>query len=337
MSLSEPLLFRPICIPKVWGGSRLSSYLEQAEAPASSGPVGEVWQLVDRDDTSSVVQGGTFDGRTLRGLMLSEREALLGESRASGEGYFPLLVKRIDARSNLSVQVHPDAATAERLKAAEGKAEAWAILEADPGSHLYLGIRDDVDAKSFAESATGPGVVDLLTTYEVEAGQFFYVPPGSVHSIGGGITLLEIQDNSDTTYRLFDWGRAGLDGTPRSMHCEDALKSIDYERQPGGPIQPTFVNGHGEDGPRVARVVDAPSFRINLLELVSGYETDSGGRASILVPLVGGARIERGDESWPLAQGEVALIPASMGAHRLVPEGVELRLLSIEALPEEEK
>jgi len=325
MALQEPLHFAPLFVSKVWGGRTLERYLGPI---AAKGPIGEVWELVDRDGCSSVVEGGTFAGRSLRGLMLSETESLLGATRPAPGGTFPLLVKLLDATQDLSVQVHPDRKVARRIGGgATGKTEAWFILSAAPGSILHLGLKPGVDAKSFAAKAARPGVVDLLQTYEVKAGQFVFVPPGTVHSIGRGIALVEIQENSDTTYRLFDWGRAGMDGKPRELHTEQALCSMEYDQQLAGPIE-SLVGGKPVDRVRLA---DCDAFAIDLLRLHGSETGDTDGRALVYVVVEGsGVLATSGGVERRIGRGETWLLPAAVGEHRFASVEGELRVLRVE-------
>ena len=331
MSLEQPLRFAPIALEKVWGGERLA---ELYGARGARGPVGEVWQIVDRDEVSSVVSGGAYDGRSLRGLMLSEQGALLGSTRPSGSGHFPLLVKVIDAGANLSVQVHPDRRTAERLgHSAEGKTEAWYVLHAEPGSLLYLGLKRGIGARTFAAAAGSARIVDLLKTYAPRAGQFVLVPPGTVHAIGAGVTLLEVQENSDTTFRLFDWSRAGTDGTPRPLHVEEALHSIDYDLEVAGPMDPCYEGSES----RRARLAACDPFDVELLELDAPLETATEGYAGALVVIEGEARLvlertraDTGDPAeWTLRPREAWLVPAALSGFRLEPLRETTRILAV--------
>jgi mannose-6-phosphate isomerase len=324
MSLQEPLRFRPRAFPKVWGGRRLAEFVPGGLE--IEGPVGEVWELVERDGCSSEVQGGTFDGRRLSGLMLSERADLLGEARPSLDDRFPLLIKYIDAEQPLSVQVHPDARTAERL-GGEPKDECWYILHAEPQAVVYLGLEEGVDAKTFAAEARSHHVVDLLREVEVRAGEFLAVPAGTVHAIGAGVTLVEVQENADTTWRVFDWDRVGLDGQPRPLHLDEALQAIDYERAPEGPLTPSFspgVNG-------VAALHGGDAFGVEMLRINEPLECSTHGRPVIYVVLSGKGLLVTETGEWRLGKGETWLLPAAMGTYRFTAADGELEVLRVEA------
>jgi len=330
--VSQPLKLSRTCLAKVWGGRSLER--TPGIALDLAGPVGETWELVDRDDHNSRVVAGPLAGRTLRGLMESERAALLGAARATEDGRFPLLVKFISAVQPLSVQVHPDDATAKKLGAGEnGKTEAWYVLAAEPGSQLHLGLQADVDAATFAARAGGPEVVDLLRAWPVRAGQFVFVPAGTLHSIGAGITLVEVQQNSDVTYRVFDWGRPGLDGTPRETHLEQALLATRYGEAIEGPVTPELVSIGG--GNRSARLCDCELFALELIEVGTQLELDTGGLAVVYVVVEGrgGLGIPRDDEGFELASGDTWLVPAALGRHRLEARGEPMSVLRVETRP----
>jgi mannose-6-phosphate isomerase len=327
MSLAVPLRLLPRAAEKVWGGSRLAGLV--ADPFDARGPIGEVWVCSDREERGSTVVGGPFDGRTLRGLMLSERAALLGEAAPNSEGGFPLLVKLLEAAQDLSIQVHPDTTAANRLRS-ESKEECWYILHAEPGAEVYLGLAAGIDARTFAASAETPDVVDLLARYPVRAGDFLHVPAGTVHGIGAGITLVEVQESSDTTYRIYDWGRVGLDGQPRETHIEEALASIDYDVHPAGPLRAEFralVGGDGVD--RRALLVDTAPFRVELLELHRGGPVGEDGLPTILVILSGSGSLSTKATEAPsrIRAGECWLLPADARDARIGATSGELTLL----------
>ena len=301
---------------KIWGGRSLE------RVPGISldipGPVGETWELVDRTDHNSVVRGGPHAASALRDLMATDRAALLGEARATAEDRFPVLIKYLSASKPLSVQVHPDDKTARKLRAGEcGKTESWFILDAKPGSLVYLGLQPGVDVPHFGAVASTSELVDLLQPWPVKAGQFVHVPAGTLHAIGEGITLVEVQQNSDVTYRLYDWGRVGLDGKPRKMHVEQCLLAINYEEPIVGPVTPE-LGSLGADN-RGVELVDTEHYAITLAEIHSHLDLDTQGVARALVLLEGPARLWLPDveEPWLMEQGDTWLIPAVVGKFRV--------------------
>jgi mannose-6-phosphate isomerase len=326
--VDEPLLFERVCLEKVWGGRALE---QTPGIPLSSeGPVGETWELSDHVEHSSVVRNGVHAGRTLHDLVRDHRDELLGSTKPTEQDRFPLLVKYLSASQPLSVQVHPDDRTAKNLHAGEsGKDESWLILAAEPGSLVYLGLREGVDPASLAALASTDGVVDLLQPWTVEAGQVIDVPAGTLHAIGAGVTLAEVQQSSDLTYRLYDWGRTGLDGKPRETHAEQALLAIDYVTPVVGPLDPVFVD---EVGARRAQdVISGRHYALSLLEVSGHVDADTQGSALVYVVVEGGLRLDSmtRESSWELSTGDTWLLPAAVGAHRLTATTETSRLIVV--------
>ncbi len=324
MTLIQPLRFHPRPLTKIWGGRRLENFVPGGLTV--DGPVGEIWTLADRDAMSSVVDGGDYDGRRLTGLMMSEREDLLGAAQPSADDRFPLLVKYLDADEPLSVQVHPDASCAAKL-GGEPKDECWYVLHAEPDAHVYLGLAPDVDATTFASEAHSHHVIDLLQRFDVQAGQFLSVPAGTVHAIGPGVTLVEVQENADTTWRIYDWDRPGLDGEERPLHLDEALRAIDYEQHCQGPITPDFtgsINGR-------ATLLEGRAFDVEILRVHEPLELDTAGHPWVYIVLDGAGTLAGEAGEWRMQRGESWLLPAAVGSHRFGSADGELELLRVEA------
>lgn len=331
MPLGEPLRFVPQPHEKVWGGRRLWGVLPPAER--RSAPLGEVWTLVDRPSVSAAVLAGRLKGRSLHDLHRSEPRALLGELAQSCQR-FPLLVKLLDTSQNLSVQVHPDARAASELGAgAESKTECWYVLAAEPGAQIFLGLKENVDAACFRACAGTPAVIDLLRTWPVSPGQFFYVPPGTVHAIGAGITLVEIQNNSDTTYRLYDWGRMGLDGQPRPTHLEAALLSLRLREAVKDPLPPSDT----PQGTGSKSLLKSPAFEVQELQLGERMLCPALARPRVYILLAGQAQLTptSGAGTWALEPWQTWLMPADLGEHWLEPLDGMVHMLVVE--PREEQ
>ncbi|MEM9800785.1 MAG: type I phosphomannose isomerase catalytic subunit [Planctomycetota bacterium] len=331
MSIALPLRLRPIAVPKVWGGTALRRLVSDADREAidwpESEPIGEVWLVSDRADRASVVDGGPFDGRTLHGLMLSETSALVGKAETAEGGAFPLILKLLDARSNLSIQVHPDEVAAARL-GVQPKGECWYLLEADAGAEVYLGLADGVDAARFAAGAASHDVVDLLHRYAVAAGDGVDVAPGVVHAIGAGIVLVEVQHNSDATYRIYDWDRSARSSESRETQLDRALGSIDYEARsnPPGPLEFTGVDSSTSVN-RAATLRRGARFHAEILEVHEPAEMAAPGLPTVLVALSGNARLAAGDESRDMKRGCTWLLPADLESARIVDADGDLRIL----------
>ncbi len=245
MTLS-PLQFEPIFQPYLWGGRRLAEWFPQAPA---EGPIAEVWLISDEAKFRSRVAGGPHAGRTLRELMNEFGPRLIGHHYRPG-ARFPLLVKLLDAREPLSVQVHPNDAQAGQGQC--GKTEAWVVLHAEPGARIYAGLCEGVDKAALRCAIEAKRVEEVLHSFEPKAGDCVFLPAGTVHALGAGLLIFEVQQTSDITYRLHDWGRVDpRTGRPRELHIEQSLACVDWVR---GPILP--VNADGE------LLVDCPYFRL---------------------------------------------------------------------------
>ena len=326
--LDEPLLFERQFLEKVWGGRALERALG-IPLPANM-LIGETWEISDRPDRNSVVARGKYQGRTLREMMATFGEAILGRAAPTADGSFPLLVKYLDATQNLSVQVHPHRGIAHTLLPGEGpKTECWYVVAAEPGGGIWHGLRKGVDVDRIASAVAGPGIVPLLAWHRAEPGQFYFVPGGTVHSIGAGVTLVEIQETSDTTYRLYDWDRTGLDGRPRPTSVERALRAVRQPRELRKPRRP-YRRGidRKDDVNKRGVCADCQEFGVDLLDLETGIDVEPLGVAVVYVVVEGtGALVSRnGDERFELRLGDAWLVPASLGRHRLEAQG-SMRLL----------
>ena len=218
----ELLRFKPLYKERVWGGQNLATRLGRSLPQGKA--IGESWDIVDRDLEQSIVLEGPFEGQTLGQLLETYPEALMGPQFPKGSS-FPILVKWLDCRETLSVQVHPPKSIADEL-GAEPKTEYWYILEATADAKLYLGLKPGESLESFKAALAEDRLENLLAEVPTQAGDSFYIESGSLHAIGAGHLILEIQQNSDSTYRVYDWQRVGLDGKPRQLHIEESIKSL---------------------------------------------------------------------------------------------------------------
>src|SRR5688572_30835461 len=226
-----PLTFHPIFKERVWGGRNLERLYQKSLPPKV--PIGESWEITDRPEGVSVIANGPLAGKDLRWLMENHREELLGNVK--GER-FPLLIKILDCQETLSVQVHPPASVAEKLKG-EPKTEMWYIADATPEACLYAGLKRGATRYDFEQRLQNGTVADVLHRLNVAAGDAMFLPSGRVHAIGGGNVIFEIQQNSDTTYRVFDWNRVDSKGKPRQLHVAESLQCIDFEDFQPEPIR----------------------------------------------------------------------------------------------------
>ncbi len=227
MTDSQAITFEPLPMERVWGGRRLESTLGKKIPPSS--PFGESWEVVDRADAQSVVHSGPHTGATLHDLWTQHRAEIFGEAYAAHPApRFPMLIKILDARERLSVQVHPPAHSAAALNG-EPKTEAWYFLDCLPGASIYAGLKRGTTRQAFDTALANGQIEDVICRKPVNSGESIFIPSGRLHAIGEGCLIVEVQQNSDTTYRVFDWNRSGLDGMPRQLHLEESLASIDFE------------------------------------------------------------------------------------------------------------
>ncbi len=301
-----PLTFRPLFMERVWGGRRLAELFGK---PLPAGAViGESWEICDRPGASSEVAAGPLAGRTLRELMSTDGAGIMGRPVAPGER-FPWLCKLLDARDDLSLQVHPPAAVAASL-GGEPKTEMWYVAAATPGAVLHAGVRPGVTPAEFAARAADGTVADCFHRLPVGIGDVLFLPSGRVHALGAGIVIFEIQQNSDTTYRVFDWNRLGLDGKPRELHLGPALGSIDFsDTSPSLVSRETVPDG----GFSKRTLVD------DLLFLVTEHSGEGTardprrGREPALLAVAGGVvRVAAAGHDVELKAGDFALLPAAM-------------------------
>jgi mannose-6-phosphate isomerase len=228
-----PLTFQPVFKERIWGGRELERLYGKKLPPGAV--IGESWEISDRPGDASVIANGPLAGKNLRWLMTHHAAEILGGAKPAAEGRFPLLCKILDARDKLSLQVHPPASKAAELKG-EPKTEMWYTADAAPDASLYVGFKHGVTRAEFEKKISDGSVADCFHRVPVKVGDTMFLPSGRVHAIGDGLVIFEIQQNSDTTYRVFDWNRVGLDDKPRELHVAQSLASIDF-----GDFEPKLV------------------------------------------------------------------------------------------------
>jgi mannose-6-phosphate isomerase len=301
-----PFTFHPRFKERVWGGRTLET-LYRKPLPAGVS-IGESWEISDRPGDESVIANGPFGGRDLRWLMEEHGEAVLGGVPAPG-GRFPLLCKLLDARQALSLQVHPPEAMAARL-GGEPKTEMWYIADAEPGAELFVGLRRGVTREGFEEKLRSGEVAECFHRIAVHAGDTMFLPSGRVHAIGAGLVIFEIQQNSDTTYRVFDWNRLGLDGQPRDLHTAESLACIDFE-----DIEPPLVESvWTESGDvRIRPLVAHRLFTVTLVESSARTTVPLAG-SSLRIAAVAERRlvVNGGADALELTAGQFCLLPAAL-------------------------
>jgi len=260
---------------------------------------------------------GPLAGASLRELLRDRPEELVGP-RPGRPAQFPLLVKYLDAHQVLSVQVHPDDALGRRLADDNGKTEAWVVMHADPGSLIYAGLRRGVGRDDFAEGLRTGEVEPLLHRFEARPGDCIFIPAGTVHAIGAGVVLAEIQQMSDATFRVHDWGRVGADGQSRRLHLAEALESIDFD---AGPVDPWPTSPEPTEGGTRERLARCRFFALERLRLTAPAAVGDPEGFTILLGLGGTAEVRHRGTTRHLSYGETLLLPAALGACEVVPRG----------------
>ncbi len=290
--MNEILLFQPLYQERVWGGQGLSTSL--GRTLPSHKPIGESWEIVDRPEAQSVACGGPLAGQSLRQIIEQHSGAIMGPHWPASRP-FPILVKWLDCRERLSLQVHPPAAVAASLRG-EPKTENWYIADTTPGAHLIVGLKRGVTRDQFEKALANNTLESCVHQFPVARGDSILVHSGQIHAIDAGNLILEIQQNSDTTYRVYDWGRMGLDGKPRQMHVVESLKSIKWD-----DFEPTPLRA----APTSGVIADCREFRIRRAVLHQGEHVgfSAGEQPRLLsvvqgsVHLPGGASLQRGDNA----------------------------------------
>ena len=307
-----PLLCAPVFKPKIWGGRRMEAFYEK-NLPC--GTIGESWEVADLPEGHSTIANGPLAGRSLHEVIAQwgAEHNLLGD--AWPEGPFPLLVKIIDAHQDISIQVHPgEEDCLERYPNCRGKDECWVVLRAEPGARMFHGFQPGVDREAFLKSLEAGNPAGCLRDIEVAPGDTLRIAPGTVHALGKGIMILEIQQPSDTTFRIYDYDRPGDDGQPRALHIPEALSVMQFDT--GSAVLTPRAKAHPWGQHEV--VVDCPAYRVERLEAkgLLGWNVDSRS-FQILFVLSGYATLTGGDETLSLRPGQTVILPANLDKVRL--------------------
>ena len=313
-----PLLFKPIYMERMWGGTQLAA-LPDREVPESDLPIGESWELVDREGEESVVTNGPLAGATIRELIEYYGKGLVGSNFAGGK--FPLLVKLIDAEKRLSLQVHPDKEACRRIGGgAEPKTEMWYIIKAKRGAKIMAGISASATKRMVVENLSSQAVEDHLQVFPSIPGDAYFISSGTLHAIGSGNLLLEVQQNSDTTYRASDWGRVDQHGKQRELHVEKALESINFTDRTSPRI--AGVSDKVDRNRKFAVVNRCPFFQVDDLRLVEPWRDDTGSTSSfhLITAINNPVSIQcLSQETVLLPPATTCLIPAAVGPYQINP------------------
>lgn len=307
----------------VWGGERLCAYKGLAQMAE---PIGESWEVSAVPSSTSIVSNGVFKGRDLISVIAEYPEAILGKAvNERYQGKLPLLVKFIDAKQDLSIQVHPNDEMAQREHGKMGKSEMWYVIRADEGAHLYAGFKSEITPEEYERRVAEGSIVDVLADHRVKAGDVFYLPAGRVHAICGGILLAEVQQSSDVTYRIYDYNRPGMDGKPRELHTELAARALNYH------VEENYRTDYIDSTNRATQIIDTPYFDVRVMEISKPFHRDLRKYDSFIISMCieGGCKIcvrSTGTEIL-LRQGHSTLIPAAIADYDVVPLVGTTRLL----------
>ncbi len=322
--INYPIRFVPILQDKIWGGSKLKTILNKHTIRES---VGESWEISGVQGNVSIVAKGPEKGLKLTELISRYKGELVGEKIYSKfRNEFPLLIKFIDAKTDLSVQLHPNDELARQRHNSFGKTEMWYVMQADEGSKINIGFKKDLDKREYLDHLENEKITELLNFEEVRKGDSFFINTGKVHAIGGGVLLAEIQQTSDVTYRIYDWGRVNAEGQHRELHTALALDAIDFGKKDDYQLNyEKKVNSSSE-------IASCEYFTTNFLKVKGEIVKDCSSLDSFLIYMCveGNAQISIGGNSERIEKGQSLLIPASTGELKIIADDVELLEIYIE-------
>lgn len=318
-----PLLFEPNLHVVVWGGDQLRPY--KGLVPSDE-PIGESWEVSAVPTRMSIISNGEWKGQELTSVIEKQPEAILGKAvNEKYQGQLPLLVKFIDAKKDLSIQVHPNDEMAMREHGKMGKSEMWYIIRADEGAHLYAGFKEEITPEEYQQRIAEGTITEVLADHTVKAGDVFYLPAGRVHAICGGILLAEVQQSSDVTYRIYDYNRPGLDGKPRELHTELAAKAIDYH------VEKNYRTEYEESSNKAIPIINSPYFCARVMDISKSFHRDLKKYDSFIITVcIEGdcmIRVRQTGEEVLLKAGNSALIPAVIADYDIVPLQGKARIL----------
>jgi len=300
-----PLKFQPILKDKIWGGQKLQQILNK---PTSSTEAGESWEISDVEGDTSVVSNGTMTGTSLKSLMELHTTDLLGHKNFQQFGTkFPLLIKFIDAKSDLSVQLHPNDALAKARHNSFGKTEMWYVVQADPDSNLIVGFNQPMTKELYLKHLEAKTLESILNFDTVEAGDTYFIEVGRIHAIGAGVLLAEIQQTSDVTYRVYDWGRVDSKGNHRELHNDIALEAFDFD------MPDNYIVNYSRDAQTSTELVSCPYFTTNVLEVKTSLLVENNHDSFMIYMCVEGSAIVKIEgHQTEFSKGETVLIPAGI-------------------------
>jgi mannose-6-phosphate isomerase len=305
MSINYPLKFKPILKETIWGGEKLMTFLNKQSDEKN---IGESWEISSVDRNISIVANGKLKGESLENLLIIYRDALVGKKVFNEFSYkFPLLIKYIDAKEALSIQLHPNDKLAKERHNSFGKTEMWYVMQADEGGNLIVGFKENSNKEEYLEHLQHKSLLEILNVDKVQKGDVYFIPTGRVHAIGAGVMLAEIQQTSDVTYRIYDWDRKDTRGNYRKLHTELALDAIDYK------AQEEYRTAYNKTLNNQSNIVDCQYFTTNIVSIEGKVEIDHSNKDSFVIYMCvkGEATIHYGEgEVETVSYGETVLMPA---------------------------
>lgn len=317
-----PLLFSPVYVPKIWGGNQLEKRLGRSVPPGDL-PIGEALEIADCENCQTVVRNGILSGNTLESLVRYYGRLLVG-SKWSGRGRFPLVIKLLDSGQRLSLQVHPDEVYCRNHPAADvsPKTEMWYVISHDPGAKIMAGLSPRATRQQLLGTLSSLEVENCLQTYPSTDGDAYFLPSGTIHALCEGNLVLEIQQNSATTFRLSDWGRVGSDGAPRELHVQQGIEAVNYMNRTTTRIP--GVVGDAEHNRKFQLVNRCSDFSADVLKLKTLWRDDTQHSSFHLLTAVNNPiKVGRHSETETMEEvnvGETVLIPACFGSYFIVPQ-----------------
>ena len=304
MKIDQLIKFEPILKDKIWGGEKLATCLNKV---SNRSDIGESWEISDVEGDTSVVLNGNLKGANLKSLISEYKSDLVGEKiyKHFGEK-FPLLIKFIDAKEALSIQLHPNDELAQKRHNSFGKTEMWYVMQADEKANLIVGFQKEVTKAEYLEHLENKTLLEILNVDEVNKGDVYFIPTGRVHAIGAGVMLAEIQQTSDVTYRIYDWDRPNPDGTFRDLHTEEAIDAIDYS------IKDSYKSAYSKEENKASEIVSCPYFTTNVLPLNGEVLVGHNDKDSFVIYMCveGSVEFQYKNQTEKLQMGETILVPS---------------------------
>lgn len=284
----------------------------------SDEPIGESWEVSAVPSSTSIISNGELQGRDLISVINDYPEEILGRSvNGKYHGQLPLLVKFIDAKKDLSIQVHPNDEMAQREHGKMGKSEMWYVIKADEGAHLYVGFKQKITPYEYQERVEDGTITDVLADHKVKAGDVFYLPAGRVHAICGGIMLAEVQQSSDVTYRIYDYNRLGMDGKLRELHTELAAQALDFH------VEKNYMTDYKEAKDQAIQIIDSPYFNVRIMDITGPFHRNLLKYDSFIISMcISGEckfRVRSTGDEINLREGTSTLIPAITADYDIIP------------------